>query len=230
MTNKINYHIITIFPEIFDGFVSTSIIWRSIEKWIISINLINPRNWTTDKHHSIDDEIYGWWQWLLMKAQPIIDCVNDTVKSIDSDDFAIIYMSPSDKYWSQNISHIYKNYSHIIVVCGRYEWIDYRFEEYMTSKYAEKYSKISLWKYVLLGWEVWAMIVVESTARLIDGVIINGSPQEESYEPWSDMGNLEYPQYTRPVDVYGMTVPEILLNGNHAAINKRRQENSKNDH
>lgn len=226
MTAKINYHIITIFPEIFDGWEDASIIGKAIDKWAIAINLINPRNWTQDKHHTIDDTIYGWWQWLLMKAQPIIDCVNDTIKSLGSDDFAIIYMSPSDKYWSQNIANIYKTYEHIIIVCGRYEGIDYRFEEYMTSHYGDQYTKISLWQYVLLGGEVGAMIVIESTARLVDGVIVNGSPQEESYDPAEQMSNLEYPQYTRPVEVYGMNVPEVLLNGNHAAIAKRRKENS----
>ena len=219
----INYHIITLFPEIFDWFVSSSIIGKAIVRWDISVNFINPRKWTTDKHHTVDDEIYGWWQWLLIKAEPIILAVNDTIKNIWNPNFKIIYMAPSQINRNQQKAREYSKHEDIIIVCGRYEGIDHRFELYMQDNYIDHYAKISIGQYVLMWWEVASMIIVESTARLSDGVILAWAPQVESYDPNMNLSNIEFPQYTRPIDVLWYIVPEIMISGNHAEINKRRE-------
>lgn len=220
----INYHIITLFPEIFDGFKNSSIIGKAVAKWQIAINFVNPRDWTTDKHHTVDDEIYGWWQWLLIKAKPVIDAVLETVDKIWKSDYKIIYLAPSEIYRNQNLAQDYQKLDDIIIVCGRYEWIDHRFELYMQDNFSDKYQKISIGQYVLMWWEVASMIIMESTARLGD-IILAGAPQIESYDPKQNLNNIEFPQYTRPQNVYDYKVPEVMLNGNHAEIEKWRKEN-----
>lgn len=219
----INYHIITLFPEIFDWFVSGSIIGKAIARWDISVNFVNPRNWTTDKHHTVDDEIYGGWQWLLIKAEPMILAVNDTIKNIWNSDFKIIYMAPSQITRNQQKAREYSKHKDIIIVCGRYEGIDHRFELYMQDNYNDHYTKISIGQYVLMWWEIASMIIVESTARLSDGVILAWAPQVESYDPNMNLSNIEFPQYTRPIDILWYTVPDVMISWNHAEINKRRE-------
>ena len=221
----INYHIITLFPEIFDWFISNSIIWKAISRWDISVNFINPRKRTTDKHHTVDDEIYGWWQWLLIKAKPMILAVNSIVEWFDKSDYKIIYMAPSEIVRNQQKAWEYIKFQNIIIVCGRYEGIDYRFEQYMQDNYTDIYSKISIGQYVLMGGEVASMIIVESTARLSEWVILNWAPQIESYDPDKNLSNIEYPQYTRPLEIFGYKVPDILISWHHANIQKWRNNN-----
>ena len=163
---------------------------------------------------------------MLMMAQPIIDSVESVISKIKWD-FQIIFPSPSAKIWDQKESHFYSKCENIIFVCGRYEWIDYRFEQYFQKKYPKNFTKISLWKFITLWWELPAMTMVESIVRLVPWVIQEEiSRQDESYQISKNMENLEYPQYTRPQEVEWFIVPDILLNWNHKEIEKRKQKNS----
>ena len=146
----------------------------------------------------MDDEIYGGGAGMLIKAKPVIDAV----ESVMSPDARVIFLSPSKEVFSQVHAHGYSQCSHLILVCGRYEGIDARFEQYMRDRYAAQFSKISLGQFVTLGGEIPAMLMVEAVVRLIPGVIKEQlSWEEESYSPVCDMKNIEYPQYTRPEEV-----------------------------
>ena len=225
-----NIHIITLFPELFDSFFSTSLLQKAQEKWILNIDLCNPRQFCKDKHQQIDDEIYWWWAWMLIKAQPIIDTVASIIKNnnLKESDFKIIFPSPTKETFTQKQAYQYSKQEHLIFVCWRYEWIDYRRELYMQKHYPTQFEKISLWQFILLWWEVATMTMVESISRLIPGVIKESeSRQHESYKLKDNMQNLEEPNYTRPEVVEWFSVPEILLTWNSEEIMKRRKENSK---
>ena len=206
--------------------MDVSLIKKAKEKWILDFEIINPRIFCHDKHQKIDDELYWWWAGMLMMAKPIIDAVESAIQKINWD-FQIIFPSPSIEIWNQKYAHSYSKIENIIFVCGRYEWIDYRFEQYFKNKYLNNFSKISLWKFVTLWWELPTMTMVESIVRLVPWVIQEeNSWQDESYQILQNMENLEYPQYTRPQEVEWFVVPEILLNWNHKEIEKWKQENS----
>ena len=218
---------ISIFPEIFKSFLDVSLVKKAIDKWILEFEIINPRQFCHDKQQKIDDEIYWWWAGMLMMAQPIIDATESIISKLKWD-FHIIFPSPSSEVWDQKNAHLYSKFENIIFVCGRYEWIDYRFEEYILNKYPNNFSKISIWKFITLWWELPTMTMVESIVRLIPWVIQEEfSRQDESYQISQNMENLEYPQYTRPKDVEWFTVPDVLLNWNHKEIQQWKEKNSK---
>ncbi len=224
-----NIHIISLFPELFDSFFSTSLLKKAQEKWILNIDFCNPRIFCKDKHQQIDDEIYWWWAGMLIKAEPIIDAIESIIKNnnLKNTDFKIIFPSPSKDVFTQKNSYTYSKQEHLIFVCGRYEWIDYRWELYMQKHYPNQFEKISLWQFILLWWEVATMTMIESITRLIPWVIKESeSWQNESYSLKENMQNLEEPNYTRPENVKWFTVPEILLNWNAEDIKKWRKDNS----
>lgn len=217
---------ISIFPEVFENFLEVSLIKKAIDKKILEFEIINPRQFCHDKHKKIDDEIYGGWAGMLMMAKPIIDSVEYAISKIKWD-FQIIFPSPSKEIRNQKNAHFYSKCENIVFVCGRYEWIDCRFEQYISQKYLDKFAKISLWKFVTLWWELPSMTMVESIVRLVPWVIQDEiSRQDESYQVSQNMENLEYPQYTRPQEVEWFQVPDVLLNWNHKEICKRKEENS----
>lgn len=223
-----NIHIISLFPEIFDSFFATSLLKKAQEKWIININFCNPRQFCADKHQQIDDEIYWWWAWMLIKAQPIIDAVESIIKKYDlnKSDFKILFPSPAKEIFTQKNAYTYSKQEHLIFVCWRYEWIDYRRELYIQKYYPKQFEKISLWQFILLGWEVATMTMIESITRLIPWVIKESeSRQNESYSIKENMQNLEEPNYTRPEIVEWFSVPEVLLTWNSDEINKRKKNN-----
>ena len=222
-----NYFIVSIFPEFFESFKNTTLISKAIENKIISIKNINPRNYTYDKHKTVDDTLYWGGAGLLLKAKPLIDSVEDIIKNI-SWKFLILELWPSEDFFDQKFAKESLEYENIILVCGRYEWIDARFWFYMNDKYPNSYKKISIWKYILLGWELPACIIVESISRLLPWVIKEeASHIDESYSTEKNMKNIEYPQFTKPQEVYGYKIPDILISGHHKKISDRRQENQK---
>lgn len=231
-----NIYIVSIFPEIYYSYLKTSL----IEKWIknkkLKIELVNPRDFTYDKHKQVDDEIYGGWKWMLLKAKPVIDSINSILEKLKTKNwklltkksFKIIYLAPSTKILNQEIAFEYSKIKNVILVCGRYEGIDHRFEQYFESNYPNNFEKISIWKYVLMGWEVASMVLIEAMTRLIPWVIKEeDSFMIESYSPEKQMENIEFPQYTRPEEVYWMKVPDILLSWNHKKIEQWRNDNEK---
>ena len=226
-----NIYIVSLFPEIFESFFSASLLKRAQKKWILNINFCNPRQFCTDKHQQIDDEIYWWWAWMLIKAEPIIDAVESIIKKkhLEKSDLKIIFPSPSKIIFNQKNAYTFSKQENLIFVCWRYEWIDYRRELYMQKYYPEQFVKISLWQFILLWWEVASMTMIESITRLIPWVIKESdSRQNESYSLKENMQNLEEPNYTRPENVKWFSVPNILLTWNSEEISQRRKHNSTN--
>lgn len=223
-------HIISLFPEIFDSFFSTSLLKKAKEKEILNVDFCNPRQFCNDKHQQIDDEIYGWWAWMLIKAEPIIDAVESIIckNKLKNSDFKIIFPSPTKEIFSQKNAYTFSKQEHLIFVCGRYEWIDYRRELYMQKYYPEQFQKISLWQFILLWWEIATMTIIESITRLIPWVIKESeSWQNESYSLKENMQNLEEPNYTRPENVKWFEVPQVLLTGNSQEILQWKKNNRK---
>lgn len=221
-------HYITIFPEIFENFLACSLVHKAIEKKLLHATCSNPRNFCTDKHQQIDDEIYGWWAGMLMKAQPIIDTIQSIITQIPSDQTkCIILLNPSKTLFNQKIAHDLSEVDHLIFICGRYEGIDHRVSLRCQTMFPHEFMTISIGQVVTLWGEVPAMLMTESIIRLIPQVINDSASwQDESYRPEHEMTNIEYPQYTRPLEVAGYQVPDILLSGHHAEIDQWRKDNS----
>ena len=203
--------ILTLFPEMFTP-LTESIIGRAEDKGLIEINLINIRDYSEDKHKKCDDAPFGGGAGMLMTAQPIASAI----ESVDKDHKAHrIYFSPKGRTFTQKIAkEMVSSFQHIVLLCGHYEGIDQRIIELYIDE------EISTGDYVLTGGELPAMVFTDCIARLIDGVISNDSLNEESFEN----GMLEYPQYTRPQEFKGLKVPEVLVSGNHAEVEKWRKE------
>ena len=204
--------ILTLFPEMFYGFMTNSIIKRALAKDIVTINIANIRDFTKDKYGRVDSAPVGGGSGLIMKCQPIIDCLN----SVRTDKSHVILLSPRGETYSQKKAHQFKDqYEDLIIICGHYEGIDERVNKYVD-------EQVSIGDYILTGGELGAMVISDSIIRLIDGAISSESIVSESYEN----GLLEYPQYTEPFDYEGDKVPDILYSGNHVAIDKWRQKQS----
>lgn len=211
--------VLTLFKEMFEPFVSTSIIKRAIEKNIVSIRTIDIRDFTEDKHNRVDFPPYGGGSGMIMSAEPLakaIDYSLDLLKD-DEKDVEIIYMSPRGEVLNYNLAHeLSKKESNYIIICGHYEGIDERvLEEYNV-------KEISIGDYVLTGGELACQVLMDSVIRLIPGVISEDSLKEESHTT----NLLEYPQYTKPYNFRGRLVPDVLISGHHKKIAEYRKEES----
>ena len=204
--------ILTLFPEMFNGFLENSIIKRALAKQVVSIDIVNIRDFTKDKYGRVDSAPVGGGAGLIMKCQPIVDCIN----SVKTDDSKVYLLSPKGATYNQAKAHELKeNVPHLILLCGHYEGVDERVNKYID-------GEISIGDYILTGGEIGAMAISDSIIRLIDGAITKESTEEETFEN----GLLEYPQYTEPYDFNGDKIPDILYSGNHQAIAKWRQKQS----
>lgn len=228
-----NIFCVSILPDIYDSFKNLSLVKRAQENGLLTFEVINPRDFCLDKHRQVDDDIYGWWPGLLIKAKPVVDAVEHifatkiSPKSKKSDT-AIIYCAPSHLEFTQHTAHELVGKKNLIFIAGRYEWIDHRFELYLQKKYKKNFMRISLGKFVTMGWETPSMVMIEAITRLIPWVLHDEmSVDDESYSPSDNLQTLEYPQYTRPEELRGMEVPEVLLSGNHKKIADRRNKNKK---
>jgi len=211
--------ILTLFPQMFQGPFSTGIFKRAIDRRLIQVNIHNIRDYTHDKSHTVDDYAYGGGAGMVLKPEPIFEAVESIKSDIclkeGGSELPIILLTPQGRLFCQQIAQELSRYSHLILICGRYEGVDERVREHLVT------DEISIGDYVLGGGELAAMVVVDAVVRLLPGVLgSEASPLDDSYTT----GLLEYPQYTRP-DVYrGWAVPEVLLSGNHAQIAKWRHE------
>lgn len=210
-----NIDILTLFPEMFNSLMSESIIGRAREKGIIEINPINIRDFTKNKHKRVDDYPYGGGSGMVFMNQPLFDALESLTEN--SNNSRIIYLTPKGKTYNQEIAKNLSNEENLILLCGHYEGIDQRIiDEWVT-------DEISIGDYVLTGGELPAMVLIDSIARLIPGVLgKNESFTEDSFYN----GLLEYPHYTRPSDYKGRKVPEVLLSGNHRLIDEWRTKES----
>ena len=209
--------IITLFPEMFDQVLNNSMMWKAQNQGVVSFSLINLRDFGIGPRKTVDDTPYGGGDGMLLKPEPLFAAVEFAKKS--SPNARIVAMTPSETVWNQQLAQNYAESSQdLIILCGRYEGFDARIFEIVD-------EKISIGKFVLTGGELPAMVLIDSVVRLIPGVL--GGEKSAEIESYSDGDNLEFPQFTRPADFRGMKVPEVLLNGHHAEIDKWRAENSK---
>ncbi len=211
------FDILTIFPEIFNSYFNESIIKRAIKNKKIVIKIHNFRDFTTDKHKSVDDKPYGGGPGMLLKVEPIYKCLKSIKKQKKS---RIILLTPQGKKFNQAKAISLTKYNQLILISGRYEGFDHRINKYVD-------EKISIGDYVLTGGEIPTMAIIDSVTRLLPGVL--GDDQSAKDETFTKHDKyIEYPQYTRPENFQGQKVPKILLSGNHVKIEEWRNKKSKN--
>ncbi len=216
--HMIKFTIVTLFQEALEPYLKTSMMWKATEKGLAEYNFVNLREFGLGPHRSVDDTPYGGGDGMLLRCEPVFAAI-ESIK--DKDPTAkVIIPTPVGETWNQEMARNFaseaKN-AHYIVLCPHYEGYDERILSIVD-------YKISLGKYVLTGGELPALIIIDSVVRLIPGVL--GGEKSAEIESFSDGDNLEYPQYTKPYDFRGMTVPDILLSGNHGEIAKWREEHS----
>ncbi len=228
------FHIITIFPQIFDSYLNESILKRAQNRGLIKIKIHNLRDWTTDKHKTVDDVPYGGGAGMVMKVEPLYKALRGitplTREARGVKKSKIILLSAKGKLWTQQLAQKYSKLNNIILICGRYEGVDERVKKFVD-------DEISIGPYVLTGGEIPALTIIDSITRLLPGVL--GNAQSAVHESHSIPGQLEHPQYTRP-EVFTYTplvkggrgvktlrVPRILLSGNHKNIEQWKKMHSK---
>ena len=205
--------VVTLFPEFILQAVGHSILGRAISSGVIAVNVINPRDFSTNKHKTVDDYPFGGGAGMVMKTEPLVAAI-EASKESNGSDIPIIYMSPAGSTLTQGIASDLSQLNGITLVCGHYEGIDERVREHWIDR------ELSIGDYVLTGGEPAALVVIDAVCRLIPGVLGNdASPADESFSA----GTLEYPHYTRPSDFRGHKVPDILLSGHHAKIEDWRR-------
>ena len=200
--------ILTLFPNMFNGFLSESIIKRAINDKLVEINIIDFRKYSPFKHNQVDDTPYGGGAGMVLMCEPVVRAIED----LKTDDSLVILTCPQGKVYKQSVAKDLKKYHHLIIVCGHYEGYDERIRNFVD-------LELSIGDYILTGGEIPAMAITDSVVRLIDGVI-----KKDSYEDDSFTDNLlDYPAYTKPVDFRGFKVPDVLLSGNHQKIDEYRR-------
>jgi tRNA (guanine37-N1)-methyltransferase len=209
--------ILTLFPQMFDGLLSCSIIGRAKEHRLVDVKLRDIRAYTHDKHHVVDDYPYGGGAGMVLKPEPIFRAVEAVKEELGLSSVPTILLSPQGRLFNQEIARQLADYQQLILICGHYEGVDERVVEYLVS------DEISIGDYLLSGGEVAAMVVVDCVVRLLPGVLgSEASLVEDSHTSVL----LEYPQYTRPAVFRGWTVPSVLLSGDHGEIARWRRQQS----
>jgi len=215
-----DFSILTLFPELFTSFLNESIIKRAIEDSKISVDLINFRDFSTDKHHKVDDTPYGGGAGMVLTCQPIFDAFASTKdkRKKEKGKTLSVYLTPQGECLTQQKVEQLATYDHLILLCGRYEGVDQRVRNELIDE------EISIGDYVLTGGELPAMVLIDSVSRLVPGVLgKQESHLQDSFTQALDRKK-EYPHYTKPADFQELKVPEVLLSGNHEAIEKWRKK------
>jgi len=215
----ITFDILTLFPEFFDSPLKQSVIGRSIESGILCVTLRNIRDYSTDKHSSVDSAPYGGGAGMVMKVEPVataIEAARDAARALGKR-ATVILLTPQGEQFGHKKAVELSGLEYLVLVCGRYEGFDERIRGYVD-------LELSIGDYVLAGGEVAALVVIDAVGRLVPGVL--GGIESVKHESFSDDGALEYPHYTRPELYKGARVPEVLLSGNHALIDQWRREQS----
>lgn len=215
-----HFHVMTLFPEMVVNGLNTSIIKRGIDAGHIDVSAVNIRDFTENKHNRVDDYTYGGGAGMLMQAQPVYDCYKCVCESIEAagrKKARVVFVTPRGYTFTQEMAEDFSKEDDLIFLCGHYEGVDERVLEEIVTDY------VSIGDYVLTGGELPAMVMIDCISRLLPGVLNNSESSE--IESFSD-GLLEYPQYSRPEEWHGKKVPEVLLSGHHANIEKWRLEKS----
>lgn len=200
--------ILTLFPEMFTGFLETSIIKRAINNKIVEVKLHDYRKFSDNPHNHVDDKPYGGGQGMLIQVGPIVECL----KTLIIKETIVVLMSPQGQTFNQKLAQNLREINHLIIICGHYEGYDERIRDYVD-------YEISIGDYVLTGGELGAMVISDAIIRLLEGTIKEASFLDDSFAS----GLLEYPQYTRPYEYDGNKVPDVLISGNHEEIRKWRK-------
>ena len=215
------FDIMTLFPEFVDGILNESIIGRARKSGSIEVYCHNIRDYSTDKHRRVDDTPYGGGKGMLMMAPPVYDCYSAIKNMLDEGKYEkrkVVFMSPAGKVFDQKKAEELAELDSLVILCGHYEGIDQRVLDEIVDE------EISIGDFVLTGGELPACLVTDAVARLVDGVL---SDSECHMKESISSGMLEYPQYTRPFEFHGVSVPEVLISGNHANIDAWRNEQAK---
>lgn len=217
------FDVFTLFPEVFDPYLNTSILQRARQRGLVEIHVHNIRDWTTDRHHITDDEPYGGGGGMIMKPEPIFAAVEGVLGSPPV--CPVVLLTPQGRLFNQSVAQElafqefapHPHDSQLALLCGRYEGVDERVRAHLVS------DEISIGDYVLTGGEIPALVIIDAVTRLIPGVL---GASAGAWEDSHASGLLEYPHYTRPADFRGWPVPDVLLSGNHARIARWRRQQS----
>ncbi len=209
------FDIITIFPELFTGVLECGIVRRALRSRLLEVRVINLRDFTSDRHHSVDDRPYGGGEGMVLMPGPLFAAVEFCRGPEREPGTQVILLSPQGKLWSQEIAQEFMTISHAILICGRYEGVDQRVVDSLVER------ELSIGDFILTGGEIPAMVILDSVVRLLPGALGN---KESALNESFCTGLLDFPQYTRPAEFRGMSVPEVLLSGDHARIDRWRKE------
>jgi tRNA (guanine37-N1)-methyltransferase len=207
--------VFTIFPAILEAPLGESLLGRAIADGLLDVRVHDLRNWSTDRHRSVDDEAYGGGPGMVLKPEPIFAAV----ESLDPDRGRVLLLSPAGRRLDQAFVRELSEETHLTLLCGRYEGVDERVVEGLPAE------EVSIGDYVLAGGEVPALVVIEAVTRLIPGVI--GKDESHEQDSFTEPGVLDHPHYTRPAEFRGMTVPEVLRSGDHGAVERWRRESAR---
>jgi tRNA (guanine37-N1)-methyltransferase len=211
------FDVLTLFPDLFQGYFTQSILNLAIQRGLVEINLWNIRDWAKGKHKSVDDRPFGGGPGMVIMPEPVYDAVEDVQAKADPG--LLILLTPSGERLTQDVVRELATHKRLLLLCGRYEGFDERI------RLGLKPREISIGDFVCNGGEVPAMVVIDTVIRYVPGVL--GDETSVAEESHSEPGRIEYPQYTRPREFRGMAVPEVLLSGNHVAIAQWREEQSR---
>ena len=211
------FDVLTLFPEIFQGYLTQSILKLALDKGLVTLNLWNIRDWAKGKHKSVDDRPFGGGPGMVLMPEPVFDAV-EAVQGKTPDPGLLVMLTPSGERLTQAVVKELAEYSRLLLLCGRYEGFDERI------RLGLKPREISIGDFVCNGGEVPAMVLIDTVVRYVPGVL--GDAESVKEESHSEAGRIEYPQYTRPRVFRGMEVPEVLVSGNHQEVARWRREQS----
>jgi tRNA (guanine37-N1)-methyltransferase len=212
------FDVLTLFPELFASYLSQSLLNLAIERGLVDVRLWNFRDWAKDKRKSVDDKPFGGGPGMLISCEPVFDCV-EAVQADGEQPGQLVMLTPQGRRLDQQLVTELSQHQRLLLLCGRYEGFDERIIQGLQP------LEVSAGDFIANGGEVPAMLVIDTVIRLIPGVL--GDETSSKYESFSESGQLEYPQYTRPREYRGMQVPEVLLSGNHEEIARWREEQSR---
>lgn len=215
------FHVLTIFPEFFRGPFEHGVLRRGREAGAVEIRIHNLRDWTADRHKTVDDRPFGGGEGMLLKPEPIFSAV-ESIWPERSPEQKVLLLSAQGRLFNQEIANQLAQMRELVLICGRYEWVDERVAEHLADE------ELSIGNYVLSGGELAAAVIIDAVTRLVPGVL--GNDSSRLFESFQGTGHaagvLDCPQYTRPADYRGWKVPEVLLSGNHEEIRKWRERSA----